>query len=350
MNTVSRIAMSISSIGEELLNESNELEEKLAKEENIKAPFKMSDYIKPQDVTEEEKNETEKEASEKKNKNDVSADDKVLAGATATGSGAMLAKHTYDRGNLTGRETLYHNTRKQNVESIKQTGLKGSKALDPDLAFTPDVLQNISKDKLANKVYFGRKKSVAEAVGLTARVHDMNNNKGNHQRETMKAKVPTWKMKEVDNPELLGAKNKSEFRKSFAKSQGFNEDSPLLNPQADKIYKMLGRKGTAVIEGDVAGKYFKGHKGYEKANLKEVGEFIKKNPKRFAKGMGQAVSGAALIGAGGKLINDGLKQKKSEKVAAILLEEAGLVKIASEKDIKTEKIAYAILEEAGLLK
>ena len=350
MNTVSQIAISMSSIGEELLNESNELEEKLAKEVSIKNPFKMSDYIKPQNIVEEINDETEKKASEKKDKNNIGADDKISAGATITGSGAMLAKHTYDRGNLTGRETLYHNTRKENVNSIKKNGLKGSKALDPDLAFTPEVLKHIPEDKLANKVYFGRKKSIAESIGMNAKVYDYVKGKGKYERETMKAKVPTWKMKEVDNPELLGAKNKSEFRKSFAKSQGLGENNPIFNRQADVAYKTLGRKGTATIEGDVAGKYFKGHKGYERASLKEVGEFIKKNPKRFAKSVGQTIGGAALVGVGGKLMHDGLKQKKSEKIANILLEEAGFIKIASNNESKVNKIALSLLEEAGLSK
>ena len=368
MSKASEIAMSMSSINEELLEASQEFEEKLAEEVIEKKPFKMSDYLKPQKVNDDDieskeevkKEDCEKKASENKEKKNMSADNKATVGAGVAASGAALTKHTYDRGNLTGRETLYHNTRKEHVDSIKKNGLKGQYALDKDKAFTPDLLKHVDKEELNNKVYFGRKKSVAEGVGAKVLQE-----KGPHARETMKAKVPTWKMKEVDNPELMGTKNGREFGKKMIdklvetgqmpKAQGeLMKDNPaamkILEIQGNAAHKLLGRKGTAVIEGDVAGKYFKGHKGYEKASLKEVGEFIKKNPKRFAKGVGQAVGGAALVGVGGKIIHDALKQKKSEKVANILLEEAGFIKIASERDLRVDKVAFSLLEEAGFIK
>lgn len=362
MSKASEIAMSMSSINEELVNDSNELEEKLAKEVIEKKPFKMSDYIKPQNV--EGEDEVDKEASEKKK--EETADNKILAGTGVAASGAALAKHTYDRGNLTGRETLYHNTRAEHVGSIKKNGLKGQYALDKDKAFTPDLLNHIDEKKLGNKVYFGRNKTVAESVGSK-----VIQEKGPHSRATLKAKVPTWKMKEVDNPELLGAKNGREFmdkliaekKKNGAKNLAdlqlaMADEMPqvkkMLYTQGNMAYKTLGRKGTAVIEGDVAGKYFKGHKGYQKATMKEVGEFIKKNPKRFAKGVSQAVGGAALVGVGGKILTDGIKQKraekKSEKIASMLLEEANLVKVASSRGSRVDDVAFSLLEEAGFMR
>lgn len=369
MGKASEIAASMNNIDIELAKKSNEIEVKLTEKTAEAKPFKMSDYLKPKLITEED---IEKEAKES-NKKHVDADDKMIAGAAVGGSGAALAKHTYDRGNITGRETLYHNTRKENVDSIKKNGLKGSMAIDKDKAFTPDLLNHIDKDELNNKVYFGRKKSVADGVGSTAQIHDMKNGKGAHSRETLKAKVPTWKMKEVDNPELLGSKNGREWAEKFVenkrnklKKDGLsseeidlvmpksNKDNPSLIMQGNVAHKQLGRKGTAVIEGDVAGKYFKGHKGYQRATLKEVGEFIKNNPKRFAKGVAQAGAGAALIGAGGKIVYDAYKQHKQEKankIANIILEEAGLEKIAKPvKDSRVDMIAAIIMSEAGFEK
>ena len=362
MGKTSEIAASMNNIDIELAKKSNEIEVKLTEKTAEAKPFKMSDYLKPKLITEED---IEKEAKES-NKKHVDADDKMIAGAAVGGSGAALAKHTYDRGNITGRETLYHNTRKENVDSIKKNGLKGSKALDPNLAFTPDTLKHVSKDKLANKVYFGRKKSVAESVGAAAKIKDKENGKGDHIRETMKAKVPTWKMKEVDNPELLGAKNEKEYTNKFIEANrnklkteaklsdkdiDMLKNSPESMELGKDVFKDFGRKGTAVIEGDVDGKYFKGHKGYQKATLKEVGEFIKNNPKRFAKGVAQAGAGAALIGAGGKIVYDAYKEKKAQKIANIILEEAGLEKIAKPvKDSRVDMIAAIIMSEAGFEK
>lgn len=361
MSKASEIAMSMSSIGEELANNSYELEEKLAEEVVEKKPFKMSDYIKPQNVSDEGEDEGEaeidKEAKEKKEEN---RDAKVLAGTAMTGSGAALAKHTYDRGNLTGRETLYHNTKSEHVDSIKKNGLKGQYALDKDKAFTPDLLNHIDEKQLDNKVYLARKKQVAESVGQKVRQEQ-----GPHMRETLKAKVPTWKMKEVDNPELLGAKNGEQFinRLLSKKKKGMNpieamqvdmvqnhpEAKKALKQQGNVAFRDLGRKGTAVIEGDVSSKYIKGHKGYQRASMKEIGSFIKNNPKRFAKGVGQAGAGAVLVGAGGKMIVSNLKKKKSEKIANMMLEEAGFIKEASERDFAVEEIATLLLEEAGFI-
>lgn len=73
---------------------------------------------------------------------------------------------------------------------------------------------------------------------------------------------------------------------------------------------------------------------------------ISKNPKKAA----LAIGGVALAGLGGKAIYDAQKQKKSQKVAFAILEEAGLVKTASQTDLAVEKVANMLLEEAGFIK
>jgi len=47
----------------------------------------------------------------------------IALGATGTGVGATIIKKTYDKGNLTGRETLFHGTSKERAKKIKETGL-----------------------------------------------------------------------------------------------------------------------------------------------------------------------------------------------------------------------------------
>lgn len=389
MGKTSEIAASMQFIDEELTKESQIVEEKLAEETVEKKPFKMNDYIKPQiiksddiqkessvidtiegkekvkdninkiaNVLLEEVGFTKEAANKTKTKTKKEElDNKTLVGAGVAGSGATLAKHTYDRGNLTGRETLYHNTRKENIKNIQKEGLKGQFATDKNKAFTPDVLNHIDESELKGKVYLGRKRAVAESVGKNAKNIDALNGKGLHERKTLKTKVPTWKMKEVDNPELLDAKNGKEYIDKLLKTKGFVDDNGLKslnkNPVMSKVknmagnsmYKQLGRKGTAVIQGDIDSKYIKGHKGYQKASMKEVGDFIKHNPKRFAKGLGQAGAGVALAGLGGKIIYDAQKQKKSQKIANLMLEEAGFIKEASLSDIKEKgkDVAYRIL-------
>lgn len=54
----------------------------------------------------------------------------------------------------------------------------------------------------------------------------------------------------------------------------------------------------------------KGSKKYQKNSLKEVGKYIKNNPKRFAKGAGKVVLGAGSIMAGAKLLKDNNSDSK----------------------------------------
>ena len=57
--------------------------------------------------------------------------------------------------------------------------------------------RQLNESQMANKVYLARKKDIARGVGFH---HGFGNYK------ILQAKVPTWKLTEVDNPELLGAK------------------------------------------------------------------------------------------------------------------------------------------------
>jgi hypothetical protein len=59
---------------------------------------------------------------------------------------------------------------------------------------------------------------------------------------------------------------------------------------------MLSRD-TKVIEGDIATKYIKGSKDYRRTSAKEFKEFVKANPKRFAKGVGATALGVGIAGA-----------------------------------------------------
>ena len=53
----------------------------------------------------------------------------ALIAAQILGGGALI-KRELDKGNLTGRELVYHSTNKRNVDSIKEKGVLASKASD----------------------------------------------------------------------------------------------------------------------------------------------------------------------------------------------------------------------------
>lgn len=256
---------------------------------------------------------------------------KKALGAGLVLGGAGTVNQEFKSGNLTGRETLYHNTRKSKVGRIKDKGLKASFASDPK-NLTNTVLTDLSAKDKEGKVYLGRSKSIADKVtGIrAAQMHDarfkvFKNRKDLRRsgmgtktnlftdvdtldmkpksmklRETVKANVPTWKLNQVDNPELRGAKNFTEYAKAKGK---------LVPDVLDSIEFRMLDKGTATVQGDVSPKYIKGSKHYSKNSPKEILDYVKNNKKRFAKGAGKSLAGLAATGLGLSL----LKNKEKER-------------------------------------
>ena len=230
----------------------------------------------------------------------------VALGATGTGVGATIIKKTYDKGNLTGRETLFHGTSKERAKKIKETGLlskfTGSKGGNTE------IHKNLDRDiyeKSLGKVYLTPDKKIARAfAGQTERGGILNlgpqdmldiQQKVNNPFDNsgvVKVKAPTWKMKVVPNPEARGS------FENFWKSQGI--DKSKLGKQEQRALKSAYdkySKGTRVIEGDIPTRYIKGSKDYRRTSAKEFKEFVKANPKRFAKGVGATALGVGIAGA-----------------------------------------------------
>lgn len=237
---------------------------------------------------------------------------KTVAGAGgALGGAAMLSKVNKD-GEITGRVKRYHATDESLINKIKQEGLRSNKANGN--TYTKKVLGHIKEEELNNKVYVGKKKSVAEAVS-DGRSY---NGYGKQGMLYIDADYDDWKkLKKTSNPELLGAKNGEDFaRKVLRTQQGINYDTlgpvskEISKKQGERCYKMLGEEGTEVIAGDVSSKFIKGGKGYEKNSLRKIAKYAKNNPKRFAKGIGKAAAGAALVAGGvGLAVTAGRKKK-----------------------------------------
>ena len=231
----------------------------------------------------------------------------VALGATGTGVGATLIKKTYDKGNLTGRETLFHGTSNARAKKIKETGLL-SKFTGGKRGNT-EVLKKLNTDtyeKSLGKVYLTPKKSIGrmfaettERGGVTnigsrdkmdilQRTYSPLNNVG-----VVRVKAPTWKMNVVPNPEAMGS------YENFLKAHGKNKsDLSKLEQLVTKSQHNTLSRDTKVIEGDIASRYIKGSKNYRRTSAKEFKEFVKANPKRFAKGVGAAALGVGIASAG----------------------------------------------------
>ena len=145
----------------------------------------------------------------------------ALAGAAGIAVGAGKVGNEFKKGNLTGRETVYHNTNRRNVKSIKENGILASKASDEDNLTHKGLGDILSEDEMAGLTYVARNKMPALGIGLTSAMYDSSDkNCRNYKdllgaisdRKTLKANIPAWKMDIVDNPELQGAKSRKEFQ------------------------------------------------------------------------------------------------------------------------------------------
>ena len=253
----------------------------------------------------------EKTAMDEGDKNDL------LTGAGITGgiAGSTMIKKQFDKGNLSGREKLYHGTKKENVDSILEHGILGSKANDPK-SYTRTAFESAGYDidpqttELNNKSYMARDKGVSNAVNQGRALRGF----GDFNDQTIiKGKVPVWKMNTVKNPELMGAKTPHEFYQKAKNSFLISDETPLGKKLVKDTYDVYDKR-TVTVAGDIPAQYLKGSNHYSGATAKEVGEFIKHNPKRFAGGVGKVLGGAALIGGGAYALGKAHKQSKTASI------------------------------------
>lgn len=259
----------------------------------------------------------------------------TLAGTAGIALGAGKIGNEFKKGNLTGRETVYHNTNRRNVKSIKEKGILAEKASDKNNLTHKGLSDILDEKDMEGLTYVARNRVPSLGIGLTSAMYDSSNKDSkNHRdligaladRKTIKANIPAWKMKIVDNPELQGAKNSKEFRphlKHRIKRSGPTGtiSSTLYNPVSTMgsmmysgvMYNTLGEKGTHTIKGDVPAEFIKGSKKYKPISKEEIQEFIKNNPERFKNSLVDVGLGLGAIGGGTAMLVKGLKKKASEE-------------------------------------
>lgn len=281
------------------------------------------------------KEEKEKPAKEKEKDEDLEDLAKFAAGTGLLIGGSKIVKK--NKSKITGLENFWHSADESAIDSIKENGLKTKYSEDPgNLTNTVNLGKSINKSKLKRKVYLGRKKSVADDIGITRDFNYMagkiKNKSYKGKSKTLKINIPyeeLKKMKEVDNPELHGAKNARDFTKAYWKSVYKNDPenakqikesfgkrgrNAFMRVASEAAYKNLSKEGTAVFENDIDSKYIKESKNYKKYGLDQFKDYVKKNPKRFAKGVGKSAVGLGLGITGAALIGKSLKDnKKKEK-------------------------------------
>ncbi len=240
--------------------------------------------------------------SKKKEDNDQDIGDAALVGGGVVTAGSLASPKVRSR--LTGKVVRYHNTPVENVESILNEGLKASKANDPN-SFTRTVLSHLKDDpSLDNLVYTSKSRQGANSTGSarsmykegrrTPNADDMRELLFPKKNKTLKIELDYDKdvkgSRRIENPELLGAKNWKEYHN---RRPGIFKDEL----ESKELFESLG-KGTHIFDHDISSSKIVGGKGYKKRTLKDVKEYIKKNPKRFAKGAAPIVLGTGLMATG----------------------------------------------------
>lgn len=260
----------------------------------------------------------------------------TLLGATGVAVGAGKIGHEFKKGNLTGRETVYHNTNRRNVKSIKDNGILSERALDSNNITHRSLGDILSEDEIKGLTYVARNKLPALGIGAASAMYDSADKESKNyrkvigalaDRKTIKANIPAWKMDIVNNPELRGATNKKEFRphiKYRMKRSGPQGtiSSTLYRPvttvgsklSSGIMYNSLGSKGTHTINGNVESKYIKGSKDYKGNSKEEIKEFISKNPERFKNGLIDTGIGVGALSAGALAMAKGLKKVAEESI------------------------------------
>lgn len=303
-----------------------------------------------------------------------------MGGAYAVGGGALLGHKAYRDGSLTGRRTFYHNTDKENVDSIKQHGLQASRAADGDnwthkALGSAIAMGNVNEGDLANKVYLANKPSTAFGVGVATQESAWNPDLMDSikdawaNRKNVKVQMPldeVEKLNIVENPELRGAKSGAEFHQKLKEFADEYNSHPAVwrkmeAPSAfdsKMAFRGLG-KNTTVVEGDIPSQFIKGGEGFQSLKAGELLSHIKNRPGTFAKGVGIGAAGLGLAGAGGALMHDGFKKLDYQEKEASEYIVSGLAKVAFDgdqynyynqisKDPKMQELADA--ETAAFLK
>ena len=264
---------------------------------------------------------------------------RALAAGVGFSAGTGLIGSTAANGYITGRHRLYHTTDADNVKKIKEEGLKAYGKHDREAYVANNTLsqgRNLGFiDKEPDKaVYLTKNKQDASLHGVKRKAVQSAMGKQPKKQERMKVSIPHEqykKMNFVDNPELLGAKSKKEFVNKrremenivdevMAKATGHDyspQKKPLSDFVAGRAYKNTV-KNSRVVPHDISSKYIKGGKGYEKLSLKEIKEYMKKNPKRVAKGLGlYGLAGASLASSVGLTMRNHNQRKRTKTLSGL---------------------------------
>jgi len=230
----------------------------------------------------------------------------ALAGAGATGAGLAAVRPAKER--ITGRMKLFHGTTPEAAQRIRAEGLRPASAtgakgiteevLGKEIASKPLVYMHPSK--LTAKTYQEQAKALAEGgwEGVQAR-----------RAEAAVDPLGTLlaKPKGVVEAQLPYTEYAKKFR---ANPETGGSVLGSLRKGIDPISHIDLAHRTKTIEGGVSPQHIVGGKGFQRLGKREVINYAKKHPGRFASGIGLGLGGAAALGYGGKKLFDVARAEK----------------------------------------
>ena len=264
----------------------------------------------------------------KKDKEERNDSEKLFPGQEIVGVGSIAAggkllDNVHKSGEISGRVHLYHGTSKTAGKKIKEEGLKKSHALDKN---TITRNAGITPEEL---VYTAKKRRVGLSHSMAAI--------GNCDKpELIRMSIPYDEYKKMkrstNNPEMAGAKSAEEYAKLIKEGKTPNPNDELIKLRSEYMEEKAGKRyidsyakkkwdnlsgaegtsGTRIFEQDISPERIKGSKHYKRNSAKEISGYIKRNPKRFLKGVGKGAAATALVVGGAKLTTAKKKKKKNE--------------------------------------
>lgn len=257
---------------------------------------------------------------------------KAALGGTAIASGLGVIREQFQRGNLTGRETLYHGTSPERAKSILEHGLLPNNSIGPRnitgkvrnkigvrprgdnfLRNTRGLVYAAKHPGLAGmypdyiKAIDGKRPEMMASAVSSPRVHEARANRSLKEslrhaiglnpsgEDIVKINAPTWmkdKFHQVRDPEILGLGKTWQWKNPDTKKNSWS------GKISRNILLKLHRDKNFVNKGNIGTEYIPGSKNYQGNSVGEILSYIKNNPGRFAKGVGVATLGTGAVAAG----------------------------------------------------
>ena len=231
-----------------------------------------------------------------------STTDDAVTGVGALAGGGVLAKMSVPR--VTGRQALYHGTTAESAARIREQGL-----LPSNRGGAAGVINkgNFPKE-WADKAYVTTSKNL-KAPMYAAQAAKLRPGEGG--AATVKMSVPTWKIPLQENPETAGGfhawRQRTLDRLKGAHFLDFNahQQAALIRDNELAARAQHGLQSYAEHAVDsIPTEYIKGSKNYRGVGLREIAEYARARPGRFAGGAALATGAAALGGYGVKKLWD----------------------------------------------